>query len=108
MVNPRREKKPQTRTSHPTQGVLQTEPLAVLFRARDALVDEVHAIDAVGDVGVQRLLGLELLVMGALDHIVIRRGVDVGECLQEGLWMAGREACRFAGQSAETRPPAAV
>src|SRR5439155_9734084 len=39
----------------PAQRVLQRQPGGVLFGAGDGLGDEVHAVDAVGDVGIEAL-----------------------------------------------------
>src|SRR5262245_65654719 len=63
-------------------------PGSVLFRGGDALRNEVHAVNAVGYVGVEAVAAVHLLTGRAPDDIVVGRGVDVGEGLEEGLGVA--------------------
>src|SRR5262249_41692816 len=80
--------------SLPAQGMLERQPLPARFRAGHGLRDEVHAVDAVGDVGVEAVGAVELLAGGAGDHVGIGRGVDVGERFEECFGMSARQAAR--------------
>jgi adenosylcobinamide-phosphate synthase len=78
--------------------VLQRLPGAALLRAGHALRDEVHPVDAVGDVGIQAVSPVELLAGRPPCHVVVGRHVDVGEGLQEGLGVAARQPARRLGR----------
>src|SRR5208337_2685033 len=45
--------------SRPAQRMFQRQPGAVLLRAGDALGDEVHSIDTVGDIGIEAIRSIE-------------------------------------------------
>src|SRR5713101_8348141 len=66
----------------PAQRMLQRQPGGVLLGAGDGLGDEVHAVDTVGDVGVEALAAVDFLTAGASDHVGIGGRVDVGESLE--------------------------
>src|SRR5207245_8436023 len=53
----------------PAQWMLQRQPGGVLFGAGDGLGDEVHAVDAVGDVGIEALAAVDFLAIGASNHV---------------------------------------
>ena len=76
----------------PTQRMLESRPRSAVLARGDALGDEIHAVHAVGDVRIERVLPVEFLPPGPLDHVVVSRGVDVGESFEEGLGMACRDA----------------
>src|SRR6266496_5152141 len=56
-------------------------PGALLPGGGDALPDEVHAVDPVGDVGIETAGPVHLLTAGTPGHVVVGGGVDVGESL---------------------------
>src|SRR5438105_11475334 len=58
-----------------TRHVLHRQPRTALLGTLDALRDEVQAIDAVADVGVDGVIGFELLARSALGHRVEGGGV---------------------------------
>src|SRR6516162_1565146 len=86
------------------QWMLQRLPGAVFLAAGNALRDEVHAIHAVGDVWIERVLRVELLPGCALDHVTVCRRVDVCKCLQKRLRMSRRDARRCPRGRAEVGP----
>ena len=59
--------------------MLERQPGAVGIAAGDALLDEVHPLDAIVDVGVDRVVTLERLPGRSLHHVVVGETVDVGE-----------------------------
>src|SRR5687767_3516747 len=89
------------RGSLPGPLVQQREPGAVLFAGGDGLLDEVHAFDAVVDVGIDRVDLLEGFAFGALDHGVVGAAVDVAEGFEVALGVAARDARDGGGGSAE-------
>src|SRR5579875_3431578 len=89
--------------SRTAQRMFQRFPRTVLRRAGDALSDKVHAIDAVGNIGVKTAGIVKLLPTGARYHILICRYVNIGKGFKERLWVAARKACRAAGQIAQVR-----
>jgi hypothetical protein len=68
---------------HPLPRMFQRQPLSVFRRAGHALRDEVHAVHAVLDVGIQAVSGVELLADGSPRHVVEGGVVDVGERLEK-------------------------
>src|SRR5579883_500436 len=89
--------------SRSAQGMLQRFPRAVLRRASDALLNEVHTINAVGDIWVKTMGIVELLAAGACDHVLICRRVNVGKRFEERFGMPAGNARRAAGQIAQIR-----
>src|SRR6185437_880755 len=82
-------------------------PRSILGGAGDALRNEVHAIDTVGDVGIETVGIVELLPAGSRDHILICRRVDIGKRFEESFGMAAGNARRAPGQFTEVRPAGA-
>ena len=68
--------------------MLQRQPGTVLFAARDALLDKVHAFAAVVDVWEDRVASLELLPGGALNHGVVSSSIDIREGFEERFRMS--------------------
>src|SRR5690606_34251574 len=75
----------------PSFLVLQIEPGAVLLAAGDRLLNEIHPLGPVVDVGIHRVAGLELLAALLKDHRVERRAIHVRERLEERLGMSARQ-----------------
>lgn len=72
--------------------MLQRQPRPILLAAGDCLLDEVHAFQPVVDVGVDGVLGFELLAQGPKGHVVEGGAVDVREGLEETFRVAERQA----------------
>src|SRR5207245_2609233 len=66
-----------------------------------------HAIDPVGDVGIETAGPVHLLTAGTPGYVVVGGGVDVGEGLQEGFGMAAGETRTGGCGGAEVRPAGA-
>src|SRR6516225_6326938 len=86
------------------QRMPQCLPCAAFLAAGNALGDEVHAVHAIGDVWIERVLSVERLAGCALDHVTVCRRVDVCKCLQKRLWMSRRDARRCPRGRAEVGP----
>src|SRR6266536_658818 len=91
----------------PAKGMAERLPGAILLGGGDALRDEVHAVDPVGDVGIETAGPVHLLTAGTPGHVVVGGGVDVGEGFEEGLGMAAGKARAGGRGGAEVRPPGA-
>src|SRR5258708_5039231 len=89
--------------SCPAKGMAQRLPGPVLLRGSDRLGEEVHAVNAVGDVGIEALAAVHFFTRGPPGHVVVGGGVDVGEGLEEGLGMSAGKACAHCRQGAEVR-----
>ena len=94
-------------SSASAKGMLERLPRPAVLAAGDALRDEVHAVHAVGDIGIKRVLAIEFLPGCSLDHVGIGGGVDVGEPFEKRFRMPRRDADRCRRRLAEVRRRAA-
>src|SRR5579863_2546807 len=81
----------------PRRRMLQRHPGAVLTAAGDALLDEIHAIDSVSDIWINRIGCRNRFASRALHDVVISAAIDVPKGLEKGFGMpSGEPAGGFA------------
>ncbi len=68
--------------------MFHVEPRALLLAARNALLDKVHSLDTVVNVGINRVHAFDGFALSHIDHGVKGRRINVRKGFEEGFRMS--------------------